>query len=622
VLIRKLAFGLLCTGRFAAASFSFSISHLSLFLFDTYYTVRTVDHGKTTLMDALRRRAAGATDTVGKKKKKKKDKKGGNKKSAAKKGIDGDVAGTEAGGITQVISAFQVPLEGDREAVTFLDTPGHAAFSAMRQSGSDAADILVLVVAADDGVSKQTVEILNFYKSIVKGAGGAGISMVVALNKIDKPGINVDEAQMRVQGQLLEHGIVTEGMGSETESEYGPPVQIFPISALKGIGLDDLIEGLVLQSEVMELRADDEATGEGIVMDARIEKGVGIVADCIIRWGSIKKGDVIVSGTHMGKVKFLKDVANQQVKRGMPSQPVRIVGFDTVPKAGDPIVCVESEKVADELVTRRKALLDTADTAPSGNEGAELQSAGAHMMRKDWKTALEAKYGIDSAKDAADDRIRIPVLVKAEADGTLAAIRDALVEMGESSTHNVEIDPIRAGVGPLLATEVQIANECNASVVCFNVKTDQTVTNLAQESGVSLLTSDIIYRLLEAAKEEFSKYLPLEPVEIVHGRAKVKAIYDIGGLDDKVAGLEVIDGKLIKSETKGKSEKLKSQFRVLRKGKTLADGLSATSLKEFKQDVEEISSGKECGLSLANYSAYEEDDEIECFSVEMKRPSI
>jgi len=262
-----------------------------------------VDHGKTTLMDALRRRSISGGKQS--KKKSKKDK----KMNGAKKSPSGcgDVAGTEAGGITQVISAFQVPLAGgQKDTITFLDTPGHAAFSAMRQSSSHAADILVLVIAADDGVSPQTIEILNFYKAILKDSDG-GISMVVAMNKIDKPGVDVDESRRRIENQLLEHGIIPEGVASHNDNEFGSPVQFVPISAKTGQGLDDLIGSLSLQSEVMDLCADDSARAEGIVMDARVEQGIGVVADCIVRWGSIQQGDVILSGTNMGKVRALKD---------------------------------------------------------------------------------------------------------------------------------------------------------------------------------------------------------------------------------------------------------------------------------------------------------------------------
>ena len=251
-------------------------------------------------MDALRRRS---DDGKGQAKKKSKSKK--KKKAKTKSAGSTDVAGTEAGGITQIISAFQVAMDGHDMPVTFLDTPGHAAFRSMRQSGSHAADVIVLVIAADDGVSEQTIEILDFYKSIVKGSEG-GISLVVALNKIDKPGVDIDEAQRRIENQLLEQGIIPEGMGS-ADSEFGAPVQVIPTSGITGQGLDDLMEGLLLQSEVMDLRADEKAEGEGIVMDATMEKGLGVVATAIIRWGNMKRGDVVVSGDQIGRVKILKD---------------------------------------------------------------------------------------------------------------------------------------------------------------------------------------------------------------------------------------------------------------------------------------------------------------------------
>lgn len=266
-----------------------------------------VDHGKTTLMDALRRKNQPDQNKAKGKKSKK------TKKGKAKPSSGGDVAGTEAGGITQVISAFQVALENQDGAVSFLDTPGHAAFRSMRESGSHAADVIVLVVAADDGVSQQTIEILNFYKSIVKDAGGNAISLVVAMTKIDKPGIDIAESQQRIEYQLLEQGITTENMATGEDSEYGPPVQLVPVSGITGDGIDELIESLVLQSEIMDLRADEEARGEGIVMDARVEKGLGVVADCIVRWGSMSRGDVVVSGVHGGKIKILKDGKNNFV---------------------------------------------------------------------------------------------------------------------------------------------------------------------------------------------------------------------------------------------------------------------------------------------------------------------
>ena len=584
-----------------------------------------VDHGKTTLLDALRNRSLSQPDDKAQNKKDKKK-----AKKSASGSLHTNVAGTEAGGITQVISAFQVPLvreeskegkekDGEvRNTVTFLDTPGHAAFRAMRQSGSDAADIIVLVVAADDGVSKQTVEIIDFYKSIVKGAGSGGVSLVVAMNKIDKPGVDVKESRRKIEMQLLQHGIVTEGMLSSGEGEFGPPVQLVPVSGLKGYGLDDLIDALTLQADVMDLRADHDTAAEGIVMDARVEKGIGIVADCIIRWGKLETGDIVVSGTHWGRVRLLKDTRNNIISKGLPSQPVRVIGFDSVPRAGEPLVVVESEEVAAGLVVRRKALEESDNLSlPVVASEAELQSSGSHMMSYEWKEALEEKHGIDG--DDKVSPIRITVVVKADADGSLIAVRDALIALREESKYDIIIDPVKVGVGPLQASDIQIAKEGGASIVCFNVKNDKSITSLAEEQGISLVTHNVIYSLLDDVKTVFAKFLPPRPLEVVHGRAKVKAIYDIGGIDEKVAGLEVTEGTIYRDKAKGTNGAGKCLFRVIRGSKTLpsCESLSASSLKHFKQDVTSVAKGKECGLSLSGHSNYEEGDVIECFSIEM-----
>lgn len=573
-----------------------------------------VDHGKTTLMDTLRRRSqqirSGGASSASQ------------SKGSGKSKPSISVAGTEAGGITQMISAFQVPLttsDGKQQeaasAVTFLDTPGHAAFKAMRQSGSDAADIIVLVVAADDGVSAQTVEILNFYKSIVKGAGSGGISLVVAMNKIDKPGIDVEESRRRIESQLLEHGILVEGMPYSDEGEFGPPVQLIPVSGLTGEGIDELIEGLMIQAEVMDLRADDSTSAEGIVMDARVDKGLGNVVDCIIRWGSLSKGDVVVSGTSKGCVRFLKDMNDKPCAKGLPSQPVRIIGFDTLPKAGEPLICLESEEAADELISRRMASVSNEIDGSISAGDAELQSAGKHMMHGMWKDKLEVKHGLDEDED--NTGIRIPVVVKADADGSLAAIREALLEIGQQSKHNVAIELVKSGVGPLLANEIQLAKEAGAAIVCFNVKNEQAIVRMAEDEQVALLGSKVIYTLLDLAKEEFANYLPTQELEIVHGRAEVQATYEIGGMSETVAGLRVSDGKLYRAKTESKVD---CQFRVLRGGKIISQtDLRATSLKHFKEDVNEIGRGKECGLSLAGYNDYQAGDVIECYSVELKK---
>lgn len=569
-----------------------------------------VDHGKTTLMDALRRRSINASNKPAKRKDKK-------AKTADKSSSAGDVAGTEAGGITQAITAFQVPILGkDEPAVTFLDTPGHAAFKAMRQSGSDAADILVLVIAADDGVSAQTVEILELYKSIVKDVGSGGISLVVAMNKIDKPGVDINESRRRIESELLGHGIITEGMSSE-HGEFGAPVQLIPVSGLTGEGLDDFIEALSLQSEIMDLRADESARAEGVVIDARIEKGLGVVVDIIVRHGSISRGDVVVSGSKSGKVRILKDMSGNQLKAGLPAQPVSIVGFEEAPRAGDAILVVASEEDAEDLTARRLAATANDAVEEAYSADAEVQFTGRHLMSRDSKAAMEEKYGLDGHGNV---RLRIPVIIKADADGSLAAIRDSILQMGQESTHDVEIELVRTGIGSLLPREVELAAELMATVVCFNVKADQAARSMADEVGVSILQGDIIYKLLDGAREAFSAHLPETPVEVVHGRGKVKAVYDIGGMADRVAGLAVMDGKLYKEKTAGADGLLKCRFRVLRKGQVVGRAnLQASSLKHFKLDVDEVSKGKDCGLSLSGHKDFEEGDIIECFSVEMRR---
>jgi len=577
-----------------------------------------VDHGKTTLMDTLRRMSRGK-DTVSTRKAKKKKR----AKTANKDSDFNNVAGTEAGGITQVISAFQVPMTGhETGSVTFLDTPGHAAFKSMRQSGSDAADIIVLVVAADDGVSPQTVEILNFYKSIVKGSSGSGISLVVALNKIDKPGVVVEQAKLTVEGQLVENGIMPEGMIGSSEGTVGAPVQVFPISALTGEGIDDLVEGLALQSEVMDLRADDAANGEGYVMDARIEKGLGTVADCVIRWGTVRKGDYVVCGLSMGKVKTLKDVDGKMIKKASPSQPVRVVGFDSVPQAGEPLVCMSSMNDAKDLVERRKAVQANMLSQVVGSGNAELQSSGKHLMQNKWREELKGRYGMDK-EDEDSSPVRIPVIIRADADGSLSALREAMMEIADESRLHIQVDPIVTGVGPVLPSEVEMAKESNASIFCFNIKNDGATLRLADTKDVRVINDDVIYRLLEESRDIFSSYLPTKEVEHVHGRAKVGKVFEIGGLGT-VAGLNVTEGNLYKEKVPSDTKvPLRCFYRVLRKGEVISKGLPiSTSLKHFKDDVEEVSSGMECGLSIDGHSDYEEGDIIECFSIEEVKQEV
>ena len=589
-----------------------------------------VDHGKTTLMDALRRRSREqqkkSKKNIASKSKKKKSKKSNNANGSLSKNI----AGTEAGGITQIISAFEVALEGQDKKITFLDTPGHAAFRAMRQSGSHAADVIVLVVAADDGISEQTVEIIDFYKSIVKGSSDSGISMVVAVNKIDKPGIDAEEAQMRIENQLLEHGIVSEGMSFEG-SEYGQPVQVIPTSGITGEGLDDLMEGLLLQSEIMDLRADDTANGEGIIMDARQEKGIGVIADCIVRWGKIEKGNVMISGEQVSQVRMLKDVNNKTINNGLPSQPVRIVGFKSLPKAGDPFMIVESEEIAEEMLQQRRALDVSKNERPDGpRSDVELHITG--MRRGDtWRVK---KFTNKAAIEASDGTVRIPIIVKAEADGSLVAVRESLLNIGDYSKHAVVIDPIMEGIGEVTASDIQMAKESEATIFSFGSKrVDQSTMNLAESEGVSICSNNIIYSLLDEAKIVLGSYLPLIPKEHKHGRAAVKAIFSIDTDDgeERIAGVNVLEGVIYKSKAPISGEDASTNmvadchFRIYRDGKLISpedEIVTASSLRRFKEMVESARLGEECGLGLSGFTDFEEGDEIECYSVEMKKAKL
>jgi translation initiation factor IF-2 len=545
-------------------------------------------------------------------------------KSGPESSTTKNIAGTEAGGITQIVSAFQVALKGQDEKITFLDTPGHAAFTAMRQSGTHAADVIVLVVAADDGISEQTVEIIDMYKAIVKGSSDSAISMVVALNKIDKPGIDVDEAKRRIENQLLEHGIVSEGMNN-FDSEYGQPVQVIPTSGLTGQGLDELMEGLLLQSEIMDLRADDQANAKGIIMDARVERGLGVVADAIIRWGNIEKGDFIVSGDQIARVRMLKDVNDQMLRRGLPSQPVRIIGFKSLPKAGDPLLVVESEEIGKEMVEKRLGFYSPDSDRPDGSSSdVELH---IHGMRR-FDTWRVQKFHDKAGLEEDDGTIRIPIIVKADADGSLSAVRDSLIALGQKSKHKVVVDPISDGIGEITPSDIQLAKESEATIFSFSKKrTEQGILNMAESEGVKICSNDIIYSLLDEAREQLGTYLPTLPEERIHGRASVQAIFtiDTDQGKEKVAGLKVTDGYIYQSKTpvsrESNKQGLRCHFRILREGKQISpegETVTASSLRRFKELVESVRLGDECGLALSGFDEFEEGDEVVCYSIEMK----
>ena len=537
--------------------------------------------------------------------------------------------------------AFQVGLPGaesNAAAVTFLDTPGHAAFKSMRQSGSNTADVIVLVIAADDGVSAQTEEIIDTFKAMSSSQPGS-VTLMVVMSKIDKPGIDADHSAMKIENQLLEHGIMTEGVAATSSTstmedyEHGPPVQLVPVSGITGEGLSDLIEGLVLQSEVMDLRADVDARAEGIVIDARMERGLGVVADCIIRWGKLERGDYVLSGMHGGKVRIVNDVNNQSLKRAGPSQPVRIVGLKSLPKSGDPIVCVESELVAKDIIARREALeakrgASMAYRTGAGGAEAELIVMGTaaktnSMVSKQWD-----KYGFDAGGVAKKDSgpKRIPVIIKADADGSLEAVRDSLLAVGDNSSLDFIVDPVGLSIGQVTESDVQMASVSGAAIFTFNIKNlDRASEVLAEKEGVKIRSHDVIYSLLDDAKEVFSTYFPPIPKHKVQGKAAIKAVFDINNGQNRVAGLIVQEGSLHLDRTSADREKgipsLECKYRVKRKGKMVSEGeaLHASSLKHVKEEVKEVKRGLECGLVLGEFFDLQEGDVIECYTTEMEK---
>lgn len=593
-----------------------------------------VDHGKTTLMDSLREKSArdmGITETKKKRKKKaktsKKKKGNGSKDSSL---ID-RIAGSEAGGITQVISAFQIQLPGsglqtDNEdsdkvsVVTVLDTPGHAAFKAMRESGSNGSDVIVLVVAADDGVSSQTVEIIDMYKSIARAQPGS-ISLVVAVTKVDKPDIDIQNSMMKIENQLMEHDIYTESM-TTSDCEFGD-VQMYPVSGLTGEGIDELVEGLVLVSDIMDLRADKSSRAEGIIIDAKVEKGLGVVVDVIIRSGSLQKGDCIVSGINGGRVKILKDANNISLKSAGPSQPVRISGFRTLPKAGDALVCVKSEEIMNDIIERRQVLQDS-DTSENDSyrvdrsSTMDIQITGVASKQDFMKQNVLNRYTF-SEDETSSDMIRIPVILKADADGTLAALRDSVLNIANESQLNLCIDPISLNVGHVNVSDVQLASESGASILCFNLKgtKDKDAMHLAASNDVDIRGHNIIYHLLDEAKDVFSTYCPPTAVEVFHGKATVKAVFDITGKNaGRIAGLQVNEGNLYLKKSEKEKGFLDCEYRVVRGGAVISpDGLQAESLRRLKEEVTDVRRGDECGLGLREFSDVEEGDSIECFSI-------
>ncbi|MDE7406119.1 MAG: translation initiation factor IF-2 [Clostridiales bacterium] len=483
-----------------------------------------VDHGKTSLLDAIRKTS---------------------------------VVSGEAGGITQHIGAYSVDLNGEK--ITFLDTPGHEAFTEMRRRGAKVTDIAVLIVAADDGVMPQTVE-------AIKHAKEADVPIVVAINKIDKPGANIE----KIKEQLAEKDLICE--------EWGGQVPMIPISAKQNKGIDKLLENIILQAEVLELRANPKRSARGYVIEARLDKGRGAVATVIIQNGTLKVGDYVVSGTTYGRVRSLIDDKGKTIKSAGPSMPVAVYGLEKVPSAGDPIAVVENEKMARQVIEERSVKLKNEMLA-------DVPQANLDVFGDlDSKTAKELK-----------------LVIKADVQGSSEALKEALSNL---SNDEVTVSVVKAGVGAINQSDIMMAEVSHASIIGFNVKPDNDAKTAAERAGIEIKLFSIIYEAMDYIQSKIDDMLAPKFVERVTGKAIVRAMFKVSGVG-LVGGSYVQSGKIVRN---GKA-------RLYRGGKLIHDG-NIVGLKRFKDDAKEVTIGLECGIAIADCTEYLEDDIIECYVVE------
>ena len=485
-----------------------------------------VDHGKTSLLDAIRTT---------------------------------NVVSQEAGGITQHIGAYQV-LTPLGHKITFIDTPGHEAFTAMRQRGAQVTDIVVLVVAADDGVKPQTVEAINHAKA-------AGVPMIVAINKIDKQGAD----PQRVRTELLSHEIVVESLGGDTLE--------IEVSALKRTGLDKLLEAIALQAEVLELTANPDRAAEGVIVEAKLERGRGPVGTALIQRGTLHVGDLVVAGSAYGRVRALINELGEQVTSAGPSVPVEVLGFDSAPEAGDQFAVVENEARAREITDyrmreRRKRL------AVAGARGSLEQ------MMSNLKAAGTKEFTL---------------LVKGDVQGSVEAIVAALDKMG---TDEVRARIVHAGVGGITESDVGLAATSGAVVLGFNVRANAQAREAAEREGVEIRYYAVIYDLVDEVKQAMSGMLAPTRRETFLGNAEILEVFTISKVG-KVAGCRVTEGKVERG----------AQVRLIRDNVVVHEGKLST-LKRFKDEVREVTAGQECGMAFEGYQDMRQGDVIECFEVE------
>jgi translation initiation factor IF-2 len=494
-----------------------------------------VDHGKTSLLDAIR---------------------------------STNVVSGEAGGITQHIGAYQVrtPLGG---LVTFIDTPGHAAFTAMRARGAKVTDIVILVVAADDGVMPQTIEAINHAKA-------AKVPMIVAINKIDKP----EAKPERVRTELLQHDVQVESMGGETLE--------IEVSAKQRINLDKLLETIQLQAEVLELKANPDRAAEGSVVEAKLDRGRGPVATVLVQRGTLRTGDIVVAGAQWGRVRALVDDKGENVAEAGPSLPVEILGFQGAPEAGDRVAVVESEARAREITAYRDRQKREKAVARGGGASRSL----VDMMKQ--------------AKDAAGKK-EFPLVIKGDVQGSVEAIAASVEKLGNDE---VRARVLHTGVGGITESDITLASATGAVVLAFNVRAHKEAREAAERSGVEIRYYNIIYDLVDDVKSAMSGLLAPTLRETMLGNAEIKQVFNITKVGN-IAGCVVTDGKVERG----------AKVRLIRDSVVVHEGTLKT-LKRFKDEVKEVISGQECGMAFANYEDMRAGDVIECFRVEEIQRSL
>jgi translation initiation factor IF-2 len=489
-----------------------------------------VDHGKTSLLDYIRKTK---------------------------------VAAGEAGGITQHVGAYAVKTDDGRR-ITFLDTPGHEAFTAMRSRGAQATDIVILVVAADDSVMPQTIEAINHSKA-------AGVSIVVAINKIDKDGANPD----KIKQQLSEHGVIVE--------EYGGNNQSAEVSAMTGEGIEELLEKVLIEAELMELKANPKRRASGVVLESRVDKGKGTIANVLIQTGTLKVGDPFVAGPVFGRVRAMENEHGQRLLEAGPSTPIQLMGFDDIPQAGDKLIVPRDEKSAKDIANQRQQL------------------KREQNLRKTKHLTLDDL----SRRMALGEISELNIIIKADVDGSIEALSGALQKL---STDEVAVNIIHTGSGAITESDVLLASASDGIVIGFQVRPTTNARKLAESENIDIRLFSVIYDAVDEVRDALEGLLSPEIKEEVLGIAEVREIFKVSKIGT-IAGCYITDGKINRNEP----------VRVIRDGVVIYEG-NIDSLKRFKDDVKEVQSGYECGISIVGYNDLKIGDEIECYKiVEEKR---